>query len=105
MTLRIEAPARRRTAPLVAAAALLAALGTAAPAAAHNHTGDAIAAGVVGAAIGAALANSAHRSHERERSSSHHWSPKPGVTCYDRQAACYHNDGSFAAHMTWEIYG
>lgn len=83
----------------VAAAALLV---LAAPAAANNKdVAAAVAAGVVGVAIGAALADHPkHHGHKhRDR-----FSPKPGVTCYDYQAACYHDDGSLASNMTWEVY-
>lgn len=75
------------------------ALGTAAPLRA-NQTSDMIAAGVVGVALGAAIAHNSGHHH----SGSNKFSPKPGVTCYNKQRACYHDDGSYAAHMTHEFF-
>lgn len=60
----------------------------------------AVAAGIAGVAIGAALSDHPHHGHTPRN----HFSPKPGVTCYNYQAACYHDDGSFAANKTWEYY-
>lgn len=88
-----------RCAGVLAAAALS---GLASPAAAHNNdVAAAVAAGVVGVAIGAALSD--HPKHHGHKHKDH-FSPKPGVTCYDYQAACYHDDGSLASNMTWEVY-
>lgn len=88
----------RRIAVLASAALL----GLAAPAAADNDAvAAAVAAGVVGVAIGAALSD--HPKHHGHKHKDY-FSPKPGVTCYDYQAACYHDDGSYAAHMTWDVY-
>lgn len=96
----IGRPSKRlfRGIALLASAALL---GLAAPAAANNDVAAALAAGVVGVAIGASLSDH-HKHHGHKQGGS--FSPKPGVTCYDRQAACYHDDGSFASNMTWDIY-
>ena len=87
--------------PWVAAVLLggLLAASNSTPAAAHSDVAAAVAAGLVGVAVGAALSdNSHHHSH------SNHFSPQPGVTCYDRQRACYHDNGGFAAHATREYY-
>ena len=80
------------------AAALL--LGQAVPAGANDDAAAALAAGVIGAAIGASLADHAHHHHKHKNQ----FSPKPGITCYDREAACYHDNGGFAGKMTWEVY-
>jgi hypothetical protein len=32
------------------------------------------------------------------------FSPKPGVTCYPVQAACYNANGAFNANWTWKVY-
>lgn len=82
---------------VTAMAAAFAAL--AQPASSNDATAAAIAAGVAGIAVGAALSNHHHRSHPGG-----HFSPKPGVTCYNKQRTCYHADGSFAASATWDYY-
>jgi len=80
---------------------MAASIGLMAPAGANDHLAAALAAGVVGAAIGASLADHPHHHGHKHNN---HFSPKPGVTCYDRAGACYHNDGSLASNMTWEVY-
>lgn len=81
-------------------AAVLAA-GLAQPATPNDAAAAAIAAGIAGVAVGAALSNSARYHNERPRGS---FSPKPGVICYDKSRACYHDDGSFAASATWKYF-
>lgn len=88
-----------RTSIRIAALGAALVAGLAQPAASNDATAAAIAAGVAGIAVGAALANQHHHSHPGG-----HFSPKPGVTCYNKQRACYHDDGSFAANATWEYY-
>jgi hypothetical protein len=82
-------------------AVMAVALGTgfAQPALPNDATAAAIAAGIAGVAVGAAISNHHHHNHPGG-----HFSPKPGVTCYNKQRACYHDDGSFAANATWEYY-
>ncbi|MBP7001034.1 hypothetical protein [Amaricoccus sp.] len=85
---------------LTGAAALAAALTVQIqPAYPNDATAAAIAAGIAGVAVGAAIANHHHHSHPGG-----HFTPKPGVTCYNKQRACYHDDGSFAANATWEYF-
>lgn len=86
----------------VLAALLVGAIGAtlAQPATANNDTNAAIAAGVVGLAVGASLANHSHHSHKNKA----HFSPEPGIECYDKQRACYHSDGGFAYNWTNRIY-
>ena len=71
------------------------------PAGANSDVAAALAAGVVGVAVGASLANHEHHHHK----SNPHFSPKPGIECYDRQRACYHTDGGYSDKWTWRIYG
>lgn len=91
---------RGMTAALLAAATAVA-LGQ--PAQANSDVAAAVAAGVVGVAVGASLAKHSHHSHSH--SNKRHFSPEPGITCYDHQRACYHDGGGFASNWTWRIYG
>lgn len=95
------APSTRPSFRGIAVLASSALLTLASPVAANNDVAAAVAAGVVGVAIGASLADH-HKHHGHKYDGT--FSPKPGVTCYDRQRACYKNDGSFASNMTWEFY-
>jgi hypothetical protein len=95
------APPTGLTFPKLAALAAAALMAFASPAAANNDVAAAVAAGIVGVAIGASLSD--HHKHKNHKHNGQ-FSPKPGVTCYDRQRACYKNDGSFASNMTWEFY-
>jgi hypothetical protein len=91
---------RTRTLAAFLAAASLATL--AGPAGANSDVAAAVAAGVVGAAIGASLAD--HHHHHKHGHKAH-FSPSPGIECYDYQRACYHADGGFAKNWTWRVYG
>jgi len=88
---------RRMTTALIAGATVAT---LAQPAAANSDVAAALAAGVVGAAIGASLADHPHHTHRHDA----HFSPAPGIECYDYQRACYHADGGFANNWTWRVY-
>ena len=88
---------RRTVAMLAGAIAVM----LAQPAGANSDVAAAIAAGVVGAAVGASLANHSHHKHNHKA----HFSPTPGIKCYDYQRACYHEGGGFATNWTRQVYG
>ncbi len=83
----------------VLAGAVAASLGQ--PAGANSDVAAAVAAGVVGVAVGASLAKHAHHGHKHKA----HFSPAPGIECYDYQRACYHSDGGYASNWSWKVYG
>jgi len=91
---------RKQLTAAVLAAAIAA--GLAPPAAGNSDVAAAVAAGVAGAAIGAALSKNQHKAKRARKA---HFQPAPGITCYDYQAACYHDDGGFASKWTRRIYG
>jgi hypothetical protein len=93
------------------------AVGLNSPAMAKNNNAGAVIGGLVaGAVIGAAVAGSAKHPdtiYVNPRPPppppgpnpwKNAFSPKPGVTCYPVQAACYNANGAFNANWTWKVY-
>jgi hypothetical protein len=82
----------------------------------NNNAGAVIGGLVAGAVIGAAVAGSAKHPdtiYVNPRPPppppgpnpwKNAFSPKPGVTCYPVQAACYNANGAFNANWTWKVY-
>ncbi|MBN9021678.1 MAG: hypothetical protein J0H08_06220 [Rhizobiales bacterium] len=104
-------------AAMVAALAVGGTLGTSPAAfAKNNNTGAVIGGLVAGAVIGAAVAGSAKQPdtiYVNPRPPppppgpnpwKNAFSPKPGVTCYPVQHACYNANGAYNANWTWKVY-
>ena len=82
----------------------------------NNNTGAVIGGLVAGAVIGAAVAGSTKHPdtiYVNPRPPApppgpnpwrNAFSPKPGVTCYPVQAACYNANGSYNGNWTWKVY-
>jgi len=82
----------------------------------NNNTGAVIGGLVAGAVIGAAVASSAKHPDTiyvkpkppppppGPNPWKNAFSPKPGVTCYPVQTACYNANGAYNANWTWKVY-
>ncbi len=95
-------------------------IGTSVPAAAADNkkstTGAVIGGLVAGAIIGAAVAGSVNEPANiyvkpkppppppGPNPWKNAFSPKPGITCYPVQQACYNNNGAYNANWTWKVY-
>jgi hypothetical protein len=92
-------------------------IGTSVPAAAANNNTGAVVGGLVaGAIIGAAVAGSVNHPANiyvnpkppppppGPNPWKNAFSPKPGITCYPVQKACYNNNGAYNANWTWKVY-
>ncbi len=82
----------------------------------NNNAGAVIGGLVAGAVIGAAVAGSTKHPdtiYVNPRPPppppgpnpwKNAFSPKPGVTCYPVQSACYNANGSYNGNWTWKVY-
>jgi hypothetical protein len=66
---------------------------------------------IVGAAIGAAVSGAINQPktiYVPAAPPPQPWpktySPKPGITCYPAQQACYNVNGAYNANWTWKVY-
>jgi hypothetical protein len=101
---------------IAALASATGAVGTSVPAAAKNNNTGAVVGGLIaGAVIGAAVAGAAsHPSNiyvnprppppPKPDPWSNAFSPKPGISCYPTQKACYNANGAYNANWTWKVY-
>lgn len=80
-----------------------------------NNTGAVIGGLVAGAVIGAAVAGAATHPTQiyvnpapppppKPDPWKNAFAPKPGVTCYPVQHACYNANGAYNANWTWKVY-
>lgn len=81
----------------------------------NNNTGAVIGGLVAGAVIGAAVAGAATHPAPiyvnpkpppppKPNPWQNAFAPKPGITCYPVQYACYNANGAYNANWTWKVY-
>jgi len=81
----------------------------------NNNAGAVVGGLIAGAVIGAAVASSTNHSKTiyvnptpppppRPDPWHNAFTPKPGVTCYPVQHACYNGNGAYNANWTWKVY-
>jgi len=100
----------------VALAVAAGGMGITSPALAKNNNAGAVIGGLVaGAVIGAAVAGAASHPNNiyvnpkpppppKPDPWRNAFAPKPGITCYPVQYACYNANGAYNANWTWKVY-
>jgi len=88
--------------------------GTSTPAVAKNNAGAVVGGLLAGAVIGAAVASAVKHPKKIYVNNpppppppdpwANAFSPKPSITCYPVQQACYNVNGAYNANWTWKVY-